>query len=254
MMRWKHAVVGLALTIAGAAGCKQQCFLTECDYNHFKDIGLPDRVQCDPKVSIQPITAAVPPPSTVLDPERKPRYLSLAEAIAIALEQGRVGDQDPQGITLTSLINVGIPASSDTIRVLSLDPAISANDIEASLAKFDAQWNTSMTWSATDQPLNGLNQFQSGANAQMSTSLLKPLATGGVAGITFSTQYQELSNPPRNFTIENPAYTPRLQFQFEQPILQGYGVEINQLRSSHPGSVLTGCAPVAQRYCTACAR
>jgi outer membrane protein TolC len=30
-----------------------------------------------------------------------------------------------------------------------------------------------------------------------------------------------------------------LQFQFEQPLLQGFGVEINQLRSTHPGSTLT---------------
>jgi outer membrane protein TolC len=239
MMRWKHGFVGLALTIAAVAGCKQQCFLNECDYKHYQDIGLTERLQCDPKASIQPTTVAVPTPSTVLDPERKIRYLSLAEAIAIALEQGRVGDQDPSGTTLTSLINIGIPAASDTIRVLSLDPAISATDIEASLAKFDVQWTTAMTWSATDQPVNGLNQFQSGTNAQFQSSLLKPLPTGGVSGITFSTQYQQLSNPPRGFTLLNPNYTPRLQFQFEQPLLQGFGVEINQLRPTHPGSVLT---------------
>mgnify|MGYP000878045639 CR=1 FL=1 len=29
-----------------------------------------------------------------------------------------------------------------------------------------------------------------------------------------------------------------LQFQFEQPLMQGFGVEINQLRASHPGSIL----------------
>src|SRR5437016_6921435 len=133
MMRWKQVGAGLALILAGAFGCKQQCFLNECDYNHYRDLSnLGSRIECDPKVSIQPAIATVPKPSTVLDPERKIRYLSLAEAIAIALEQGRVGDQDPTGITLTSLININIPASSDTIRVLSLDPAISATDIEAS--------------------------------------------------------------------------------------------------------------------------
>lgn len=239
MMRWKHVGVGLALILAGALGCKQQCFLTECDYEHYCNIGLTKRLECDPTVSIQPATLTVPTPATVLDPERKPRYLSLAEAIALALEQGRVGDQDPTGITLTSLINIGIPASSDTIRVLALDPAISANDIEASLSKFDAQWTTAMSWTTTDEPLNGLNQFNTGNSAQFQTSLLKPLPTGGVAGITFSTQYQQLAHPPTGFTLLNPDYTPRLQFQFEQPILQGYGVEINQLRSTHPGSVLT---------------
>ena len=182
---------------------------------------------------------APPPPSTVLDPDRKTRYISLAEVIAIALEQGRVGDQDPLETTLTSLINVGIPASTDTIRVLALDPAISYPDIEASLARFDAQWTTSISWTSTDEPLNGLNQFNTGTTAVFSSSLLKPLPTGGVAGITFSTQYQDLTHPPTGFVLLNPAYTPRLQFQFEQPLLQGYGVEINQLRTSHPGSILT---------------
>src|SRR5712692_2968075 len=239
MMRWKRVGVGLALILAGVVGCKQQCFLNECDYKHYLDIGLSPRLEFDPTVSIQPTAVTAPAPSTVLDPERKIRYLTLAEALALALEQGRVGDQDPQGITLTSLINIGIPAASDTIRVLALDPAISATDIEASLAKFDAQWSTAMNWSATDEPLNGLNQFNTGNSAQFQSSLLKPLPTGGVAGITFSTQYQQLANPPGGFRLVNPAYTPRLQFQFEQPLLQGYGVEINQLRPTHPGSVLT---------------
>src|SRR5207302_3486179 len=107
------------------------------------------------------------------------------------------------------------------------------------LSKFDAVWTTSANWSVTDQPLQGLNQFNNGTTAIVQTGLLKPLPTGGVAGITFSTQYQDLTRPPSGLNLLNPAYTPRLQFQFEQPLLQGYGVEINQLRSAHPGSILT---------------
>ena len=34
--------------------------------------------------------------------------------------------------------------------------------------------------SATDQPLNGLNQFNTGVTAQFQTTLVKPLPTGGV--------------------------------------------------------------------------
>src|SRR5262249_21770792 len=72
-------------------------------------------------------------------------------------------------------------------------------------------------------------------------SLLKPLPTGGIAGITFSTVYQNLTTPPtsQGFAFTNPNYKPKLQFQLEQPLLQGYGVEINQLRDNHPGSILT---------------
>src|SRR5262249_25779740 len=119
------------------------------------------------------------------------------------------------------------------------DPAIAGADIDASLSKFDVRWDTSMTWSVTDQPTgnNVLQSFQNGDHATFQSSLLKPLPTGGVAGITFKTDYTNLTAPPAG--IVNPAYRPNLQFQFEQPLLQGYGIEINQLRSTHPGSVLT---------------
>jgi outer membrane protein TolC len=242
-MRWKQVIVGLALTVAGVTGCKQQCFLLECDYDHYKTLGIPSHLETDTKASIIPATVATPAPATVLDPERKPRFLTLTEAIALALENGTTGAQSVvnPGFGNDNLVTFSgrFVSGSDAIRVLSLDPAIVGADIEASLAKFDAEWTTSMNWNNTDQPLNGLNQFQSGTTATFNTALLKPLATGGVTGITFSTQYQDLTNPPRGFTILNPAYTPRLQFQFEQPLLQGYGVEINQLRASHPGSILT---------------
>jgi outer membrane protein TolC len=242
-MRWKHVVVGLALTVAGVAGCKQQCFLNECDYDHYRDLAPMTRLNCDPSASVQPTLVAMPTPSTVFDPDRDLYFLTLGEAIAQALEHGTVGSQSAvnPGFANDNLVsfNINSVQGSDAIRVLALDPAIIGANIDASLAKFDVQWTTSATWNVTDQPMQGLNSFQNGTTALVSSSLLKPLPTGGVAGITFSTNYQDLTIPPRGFNILNPAYTPRLQFQFEQPLLQGFGVEINQLRISHPGSILT---------------
>jgi outer membrane protein TolC len=241
-MRWKHVVVGLALTVVGALGCKQNCFLQECDYDDYKKFALP-YLECDPKASVEPATGAMPAPTTVKDLDRPDRYLSLSEAIAMALENGTTGTQSVvnPGFATDNLVTFAgrTVAGSDAIRAFALDPAIIGADIESSLAKFDVQWNTSMTWNNTDVPPNGLNQFNTGTTATYNTSLLKPLPTGGVAGITFSTQYQDLTHPPTGFTILNPSYTPTLQFQFEQPLLQGFGVEINQLRATHPGSVLT---------------
>ncbi len=59
------------------------------------------------------------PPTTLYTLDRKIRYLSLAEARAIALEQGKVG----QSIGLDSLISVpqGLPQGSGAIRVLAGD-------------------------------------------------------------------------------------------------------------------------------------
>src|SRR5437016_6300568 len=137
-MRWKNAVAGLALTVAGIVGCKQTCFLTECDYNHYQDVvsEMP-RLVCDPSASIAPTRVAMPAPSTVDDPDRKLRFLTLQEAIALALEHGTVGvtgvfrelsfgqgNENPLSFTGRAVVG------SDSIRALALDPAILASDVE----------------------------------------------------------------------------------------------------------------------------
>ena len=251
MRRWRRLIAGLALAALAAVGCKQQCFLTECGFNQVQT-GLSQALkdlECKPASICQAPSIPIPgTPKHVLDPERKPRYMSLAEAIAIALEQGTVNGP-PGSVPLNDTgFAVGggarnLESSSDAIQVLSLDPAVQASIIELSLSKFDARWNTSMTWSRDETPVGNAQQviFSGGLqaienqNANFSTGILKPLPTGGVAGITFQTEYQ-LTNLSGNRV--NPAYRPTLQFQFEQPLLQGFGVEIQQLRSTHPGSQL----------------
>ena len=126
---------------------------------------------------------------------------------------------------------------------LRLDPAQTGAGIELALSRFDAIWRTSATWSTTDRPVataqdaiqaSGIDAIRQ-QDATVFTTLQKPLSTGGVAGITMRTDYTLT-----NLTSQrvNPAYRPSLQFQFEQPLLQGFGVEINQLRTNHPGSIL----------------
>lgn len=251
-MRWKKVVLGLALSFASALGCKQQCYITECDLKQYQTMGgipLPAHLEHQPGEGLEPITQLVGAPKTVLDPEREWRWLTLREATAIALEQGNIGSQSPNfpGVNNDNLVSFQgrFVSGSDSIRVLSLDPAIVGADIQASLAKFDARFQANMTWNTTDRPVGtALETFQAsfgrinniGTNdAQFRAGLIKPLPTGGVAGITFTTDYQ-LSNLNQRV---NPAYRPALQFAFEQPLLQGFGVEINQLRATHPGSIVT---------------
>jgi outer membrane protein TolC len=109
------------------------------------------------------------------------------------------------------------------------------------LSKFDARWITSMTWNRVDQATLTLQQsFTNGDQAAFNTTLAKPLPTGGVAGITFNVNYLNLAEPPLDprFVALATSYTPRVQFVFEQPLLQAFGVEINQLLPQHPGSAL----------------
>lgn len=246
-MRWKTVLAGLALGLAATVGCKQQCYITECDLNDYAKLA-PAGLEYHPDASIVPSGSNVPAPATVLNPEREIRYLSLSEAIAMALENGTPGSPTLNGtanISLASFQGRSVFAPEVGIRVLALDPAIVGSDIEASLAKFDARWTTTMTWTTTDRPVgspfenfqagqSGINTIQTN-DASLTSTLLKPLPTGGVAGITFRTDYENTNLPARI----NPSYRPNLQFQFEQPLLQGFGVEINQLRAAHPGSILT---------------
>ncbi len=248
VMELKPSIICAALFLALVSGCKQNLFLAEADYEHYKNL-MPANLENDPAAVIAPITKSMSKPPTVNEPERKPRYISLAESVSIAIEQGTVGFQNPlfPGIgqdTLVSFTGRGA-GGSDAIRVFALEPAIIGNEIEKSLSKFDAVWTSSINWNNTDRPIGtaldnfvtssgGLNSIET-LDSSLNSTILKPLPTGGVAGITFKTDYQFTNLP----AFVNPNYRPTLQFQFEQPLLQGYGVEINQLRSSHPGSVTT---------------
>lgn len=242
-------LVGLVLAFALVSGCKQPCYITECDLDHYREIGLSQAIETERGDNIAPENDHVPKPTTILDPDRKPHFITLQECLAIALERGNIGSQSPlfPGIANDGLVTFAgrTVAGDDAVRVLALDPAILATDIEASLAKFDARWVTSMNWTTTDRPVGtALDTFQASRtqvpgielqDATFQSQILKPLPTGGVAGLTFRTDY-ELSNlSPR----VNPSWRPSIQLQFEQPLLQGFGIDINQLRATHPGSQLT---------------
>src|SRR5262249_39599288 len=147
-------------------------------------------------------------PPTVLDPDRPPRYLTLPEAFAIAIEQGT------EGTGQSGRVNEQLPAgglvADDNVRVFALDPAVAGAAIEASLAQFDARWANSPTGQKQDNAAsNTLANFNNGDIAQVQSGLFKPLPTGGTAGLTFQTDYTRLSNAPGGFQVVNPAYRPQ---------------------------------------------
>jgi outer membrane protein TolC len=271
-MRWKVLFGGLALLLAAVGGCKQPVFLTVEDLNQYSTAALPDHLVDDPHAGVEPVLLKSGAPATVLDPDRPLRYLSLAEAIATALEKGSVGNTNEfgnQSSLLTSQLSFGVLGGaaqlngdplfdqdiqftgqgltgSDAIRVLRLDPATVGAGIELALSRFDAVWSTSTTWNNTDRPVGTPSDIASTGgtvpnlvqqDVTASTGVYKPLPTGGVAGITFAVPYTYTN--VRSVPI-NPSYRPDLQFSFEQPLLQGFGVEINEMRPS----LLTPILPV----------
>lgn len=249
--RWAGRLLGGLLAVGAANGCKQQLFLEPADYAEAAKGGNLSFLENQPAAAVTPLLSPGPAPATVLDPTRPPRYLRLPEAIAIALENGGTGGfaTTNPGIANEQLAQfTGRGTSgSDSLRAYALDPATAAAEVERALSKFDARWINSLTWNKVDQPVLSLQQsFSNGDTAQLNSTLAKPLPTGGVAGITFTTNYQRLSTPPtnNNFVTLTTSYQPAIQFSFEQPLLQGFGVEINQLLTQHPGSqLISGLRP-----------
>ena len=142
LMRWKGTLSMLLALSALAAGCKQHCFMTECDYDHYHSLALP-HLDCDPAAAITPTLRDGPAPADVFNPDRPIRYISLAESLAIALEQGTVGIENGGGPTGTIIdrlasFNGRSVVGSDSVRVLALDPAITGTDIEADMAPDEA--------------------------------------------------------------------------------------------------------------------
>jgi outer membrane protein TolC len=241
------------LAVAGLVGCHQHKYLNESDFRQLRHTALsaagplPELTDLTPSLDVTAMR-------TVLSPEGKRRPISLAECIALALENGRTGEffdrTTGRRSGLVGLQRQSPPSNStDSIRVFAYDPAILHLDVEQSLAKFDARWVSSMTWNKVDEPATlqsvlfgqGLGVTERD-QATFQSALLKPLPTGGLAGITFRTDYESSNinrraNAANPGSFPNPTYRPDLEFSFEQPLLQGAGVGINRIRNTHPGSI-----------------
>ncbi len=247
MKRWLcRSINGLLLTSSLAViGCKHPLLTEPADSPVLRRPDIPAALEESPHTPIFPGAAQVnQDPATVIDLKRTPKPLSLQEAMAIAVEQGNTGSAGGQGqdsAGLSQFSGRGV-SGTDTIKAFVLDPALAVAEVERSLSKFDARWINSMSWNKQDQAvLNFQQSFSNGDSAAFSSTLAKPLPTGGVAGITTSMNYLNLATPPAvstGFITLTTSYTPRVQFVFEQPLLQGFGVEANQLLANHPGSLL----------------
>lgn len=234
MKQWLAGCLGATILLGGLVGCAKQCFLSKEDFDRMPHL-IPAGLETDPQAGVLPITGSVPTPPDVDAPDRPPRFISLQECIALALEHGiapRGGAGSGQvDDTLVSFQNSGgLNNQSSAIRVLALNPAIAQTAIEQSLSRFDAQWITSMNWTQTDNLQQGLSSFQNGSRAAFQSTVVKPLASGGIANVSFQTDYTLLQAPPAGaFGVINPNYTTRMTFGFEQPLIQNFGTDINQL-------------------------
>jgi len=258
-MRRRNSLVAIVLIFSlFMSGCAQKIYITAEEEKAITAAGIPKNLDHDPNAANPPILEENQrTPETVDDTERKTRFLTLAEAMSIALEQGTRGSQTVSTPIITgglqNFTNGGRAAfvitddlgtfvggaftGDDAIRAFALDPAVVGADIEGALAKFDTRFITSMTWNKVDTATTSvLNNFTNGDTAQFTSGFYKPLPTGGFASVFVNNQYTKLATPPSGFSVITPAYQPSLNFGLEQPLLKDYGIEINQLLASHPVS------------------
>ncbi len=245
--RIKQVLRGLAaVALAGLAGCKQQLFMPESDFQQAVTANLPPHLETNPHAVINAPTVTPlggKPPGTVMDPDRPARPVSLKEVLAVAMEQGNIGSLSQSNFGFKNEIAntiAGQTANSvDSIRAFALDPASAAASIERALSRFDVRWVTQMNWQKVDQPVAAqfLSFQQQRDAATLSSRFDKPLPTGGLASITYQVDYSKFATIPQNQAsgFVNPNYTPRVTFSFQQPLLRQFGVEINQLNDFHPG-------------------
>jgi outer membrane protein TolC len=259
MTHWKATLVVMALLLAALAGCSQKCCMPDCD-DFLHRAGLPQDLPCNPHLAEQPVVERMPTPRTVDDPEGPPRYITLHECFALALEHGTVGVQSLRvqaagvqgltvggGFTLDDLgqFNGVQLVGDDSFRVFTMQPALQYADIEASLSRYDAVVRTFANFSTVDLPSNVFGN-QNGQFTQVGGSIEKALPTGGVANITFgntppgSISNADFASRNTNFysRFVNPAlpsgYNPTLSFNYSQPLLKFFGPEINSLLETHP--------------------
>jgi outer membrane protein TolC len=248
----KHGIatiVMLAVTVAMQVGCSQPVHLYDCeDFSH--RVGVPPDIATNPHLSDEVVSAPTAAPADINYPERQPYYLTLQEAIAMALERGSTGLQTTRnfGLPDDDLIIFNQLGSQlgfgDSIRVLALSPAILGTNIEANLARYDAVGRFVLGASSRDFPTNSSQAFQNGQFGQFGLSLEKAMPSGGSGSIIFGSPPNEGINTTniysrfaqQNFFTNalNPQYTPTLTFAFDQPLLWGFGPDINSLLAQHP--------------------
>ena len=245
----RSSIVWLALC-AAAVGCRPQqpfYFFEHKDMSHYVDVATaieyPDvknPTLDDVQKSVPPLTLDNPDPAKIWE-------LSLEQAMKIALENSKIirnlgglafsstqggpgGVQGEPGALLTQ------PDSAASTYAPALTESDARFGVEAALAAYDAQFNASMDWEKHDTPLNvntgnptvapyftdlrleDVGNFQAG--------IQKTYMTGGTWSLVNNIDYLKSNSPIQLFPS---AYTLNFEASVRQPLLQGAGVQYNEI-------------------------
>lgn len=166
----------------------------------------------------------VPPPTTVVDPQfdLPPRYLSLDEAIDIALGNSEV-----------VRVLTGVTASTSGRSIY--DTAITNTSIDQQRATFDPQlrvdngWNSTKPPTAVFDPLDPTQAIIGGVRTEnhlFDMGLAQQNQTGGTAGLNVTNNANRFLG--NGFPL-NPQNRSVVEFNYTQPLLRGAGLAANRV-------------------------
>jgi outer membrane protein TolC len=253
LKQWFAGGLAMILGLGILAGC-QPTYLVKENYESSLVEKLP-HFKLDPKIDENcpptgPLTNLVKAPPTVNEPERPQRPMTLQEAIALALENGTVSGNNPgSGVADPNFPRFNgagsLNGQTDAIRVIALNPALANASMEAAVSRFDAIMVVGSSWTNTDAiagvpNLPGYLGSTPGQTANFQSSIIKAFTSGGVANVSFLTDYRNtnlnlLFPGTGQFTAPmNPEWSTRVSFGFEQPLWRDFGSEINSLLPRFP--------------------
>ncbi len=235
--RFLLAAVPAVLLLSGCFESKRALhYLGDADLDYYKEtataIEFPDVHQQSPDEVI-----STHKPRTLADRHEDEVWeLSLSDTIHLALQNNRVIRTDG------AFLSPGNALFTNPDRAASVyDPAIQESGVlfggrgvEAALAAFDAQWNTSMLWGRNENFVNNL--FNGGGqspgasfvseSANFNTGLSKTFGYGASLGFRHDVDYLGTNSPAQLFPS---AYTGSLSAQYRQPLLAGAGTEFTRI-------------------------
>ncbi len=171
-----------------------------------------------PDLAQEPLAAAAP---VFVDPQNNQNApMDLQRALELALRNSEI-------VRVSE--GSSVVASPDT----AFDIGVAEARARAALAAFDASFSTRLYGTKINQPPNSFfgpglaepNQRDEGA---FNAELTKPLITGGRAAIAFNPDPGYLYIPGGDGDSYNPTHVGQLDLSFQQPLLQGAGIEVNR--------------------------
>lgn len=216
----------LVLATLTAVGChesrKDVSFFGDADQDHYRShataIAYPD-IHTETPEAIRDTL----PPRTLDDHETAEiRELSLAEAIHLGMSNSEIVKSGGQFVTSgSSVVN-----NSDRVST-AFDSAIQESGVlfggrgvEAALADFDAQLNSSMKWGRSELPSAAGRNIANTAAFQ--SDLTKTFGYGGSVDLYHDVNF--LNSP-----AADPSYTGNLGVGYRQPLLAGAGTQFTRI-------------------------